>query len=124
MWRDLLVPTAARTGCITGLIVPGLVLGALPCLAQHTPSRPPSTAQALAQRVDAYVAPYVRMRDFGGVVLVARGGRVLVARAYGLASYELGLPPSPTMKFCIGSVTQTVTAAAIGPPPPSRQASP
>src|SRR5260370_39611900 len=76
MWRDLLLPTAARTRCITGLIVPGLVLGALPCLAQHAPSRPPSSAQALAQRVDAYVAPYVRMRDFGGVVLVARGGRV------------------------------------------------
>ncbi len=85
MWRDLLLPTAARTRCITGLIVPGLVLGALPCLAQHAPSRPPSTAQALAQRVDAYVAPYVRMRDFGGVVL----------------------------KFGIGSVTKTFTAAAI-----------
>ncbi len=113
MWRDLLVPTAARTRCITGLIVPGLVLGALPCLAQHAPSRPPSTAQALAQRVDAYVAPYVRMRDFGGVVLVARGGRVLVARAYGLASYELGVPASLTMKFGIGSVTKTFTAAAI-----------
>src|SRR5260370_4530686 len=113
MWRDLLVPTAARTRCMAGLIVPGLVLGTLACLAQHAPSRPPSTAQALAQRVDAYVAPYVRMRDFGGVVLVARGGRVLVARAYGLASYELGVPASLTMKFGIGSVTKTFTAAAI-----------
>jgi CubicO group peptidase (beta-lactamase class C family) len=113
MWRDLLVPTATRTCCITGLIVPGLVLGALPCVAQHAPSRPLTTTRDFAQRVDAYVAPYVRLRDFGGVVLLARGGRVLVARAYGLASYELGVPVSPSMRFGIGSVTKTFTAAAI-----------
>lgn len=113
MWRDLLVPTAARTCCIAGLIVTGLGLGALPVRAQHAPSRPPRTAPGLAERVDAYVAPYLRMRDFGGVVLLARGGRVLVARGYGVASYELGIPASPTMKFGIGSITKTFTAAAI-----------
>jgi CubicO group peptidase (beta-lactamase class C family) len=113
MWRDLRVPTAARTCRIAGLLVPGLGLGALPSLAQQAASRAPSTAPALARRVDAYVTPYVRMRDFGGVVLLARGGRVLITRAYGLASYELGIPVSPTMKFGIGSVTKTFTAAAI-----------
>jgi CubicO group peptidase (beta-lactamase class C family) len=53
------------------------------------------------------------MRDFSGTVLVARGGRVLVDRAYGWASYELGIPASQTMRFGIGSVTKTFTAAAI-----------
>lgn len=82
-----------------------------PCAGQHTPRGP--TRQQLARLVDAYVEPLVRMRDFSGTVLVARHRRVLVRRAYGSASYELGVPVSPAMRFGIGSVTKTFTAAAI-----------
>ncbi len=104
--------TVASLGCrVAGLIVVGLGLAVPPSAGQHGPPVP--TSQQLVRRVDAYVGPYVRMRDFSGTVLVARGGRVLVDRAYGLASYELGLPASPTMRFGIGSVTKTFTAAAI-----------
>src|SRR5258708_12920105 len=45
--------------------------------------------RSISGRVDRYVQPLVEMRDFSGVVLVARAGHVLVRRAYGLASQEL-----------------------------------
>jgi CubicO group peptidase (beta-lactamase class C family) len=98
---------------LTGLTLHTLTLGTLPCSAQETPSHHVTSARDLQSRVDAYVNPYVRMRDFSGVVLMAHQGRVLLNRAYGFASYELGLPASATMKFAIGSVTKTFTAAAV-----------
>jgi CubicO group peptidase (beta-lactamase class C family) len=70
----------------------------------------PST---LAARVDAYLAPYVANRDFSGVVLIARGDEILVRKAYGMASFELGVPNTPATKFRIASLTKTFTAAAI-----------
>jgi CubicO group peptidase (beta-lactamase class C family) len=67
----------------------------------------------VAGRTDAYLAPYILMKDFSGAVLIARGGRVLVRKGYGLADHELTVPASPEMAFGIGSVTKTFTAAAI-----------
>jgi CubicO group peptidase (beta-lactamase class C family) len=96
---------------ISGVIVGGLALAVPLSARRQRPAAP--TRQHLARRVDAYVGPYVRMRDFSGTVLIARGGKVLVQRAYGPASYELGTPMSPRMRFGIGSVTKTFTAAAI-----------
>jgi len=104
--------TVASPWCrVTGFIIIGLALAVPPSEGQHTPAV--LTRQELARRVVAYVGPLVRMRDFSGAVLLARGGRVLVDSAYGLASYELGVRASSTMKFGIGSVTKTFTAAAI-----------
>jgi D-alanyl-D-alanine carboxypeptidase len=70
-------------------------------------------AGPLARRVDAYMEPLVRMNDFSGAVLVARRGKIMARRAYGLASVEQRVPATPTTAFGIGSVTKTFTAAAI-----------
>lgn len=67
----------------------------------------------IADRVDAYVKPLLAMRDFSGVVLIARRGDVLVRQAYGPASYELRVPATPSTVYGIGSVSKTFTAAAI-----------
>jgi CubicO group peptidase (beta-lactamase class C family) len=53
------------------------------------------------------------MHDFNGVVLVARRGRILAKRAYGVASFELAVRNMPETKFGIGSLTKSFTAAAI-----------
>ncbi len=50
---------------------------------------------------------------FAGVVLLARGDRVLFARAYGPASRERGVPNTLATRFRIGSMTKMFTAVAV-----------
>jgi CubicO group peptidase (beta-lactamase class C family) len=69
--------------------------------------------RSLAAKVDAYLAPYVEARDFSGAVLLAKDGRILLRKGYGLASQELGVANGPETKFQIASVTKTFTAAAV-----------
>ncbi|HSY52151.1 MAG TPA: serine hydrolase [Thermoanaerobaculia bacterium] len=73
----------------------------------------PHRTSSISAQVDRYVQPLVEMRDFSGVVLVARAGHVLVRRAYGLASQELQVAATPRTVYGIGSVSKTFTAAAI-----------
>jgi CubicO group peptidase (beta-lactamase class C family) len=49
----------------------------------------------------------------GVAVLVARDGKVLLSRGFGMADIEKKAPITPTTKFRIGSVTKQFTAAAI-----------
>ncbi|HEY0553676.1 MAG TPA: serine hydrolase [Thermoanaerobaculia bacterium] len=70
-------------------------------------------SESLRAKVDAYLAPYVAAKDFAGTVLLAKGGKVLLRKGYGLANQELGVPNHPETRFQIGSVTKTFTAAAV-----------
>src|SRR5262245_16928560 len=67
----------------------------------------------LERRVDDYLTPYVKGKNFVGAVLIAEGDRVVVNRAYGEASYELRVPNSPATRFHIASISKPFTAAAI-----------
>jgi len=75
-------------------------------------SKPP-TPDSLEARVEAYVEPYVRSNNFSGVVLLAREGKVVLRKGYGMANYELGVPNTPESKFHIASVSKSFTAAAL-----------
>ncbi len=68
---------------------------------------------SLEAKADAYLAPYVEAKDFSGAVLLARDGKVLLRKGYGLASQELGVANGPETKFQIASVSKTFTAAAV-----------
>jgi len=50
---------------------------------------------------------------FSGAILVAQGGKVLLAKGYGSADIELNVPNDPSSKIRLGSVTQQFTAMAI-----------
>lgn len=63
--------------------------------------------------MDAYVAPLLEMRDFSGTVLVARRGKVLVARGYGFADFERKVAASEETVYAVGSITKTFTAALV-----------
>jgi len=52
-------------------------------------------------------------RDFSGVVLIARGGKILFTRAYGMANLEHDVPNTIDTKFRLASITKQFTAAAI-----------
>lgn len=69
--------------------------------------------ESLEQQVDAYLTAYLTGRDFSGVIRVEHEGNVLLHKAYGFASYELGVPASVETAFNIGSLTKTFTAAAV-----------
>jgi CubicO group peptidase (beta-lactamase class C family) len=56
---------------------------------------------------------FVSKQNFSGVVLVARDGRILFEKAYGLANREHDVPNKIDTKFRLGSVTKQFTAMAI-----------
>ncbi|WP_028545404.1 serine hydrolase domain-containing protein [Paenibacillus taiwanensis] len=55
----------------------------------------------------------VSKQKFSGSVLVAREGNLLVSQGFGMANYEWGIPNTSETKFRIGSVTKSLTAAAV-----------
>lgn len=67
----------------------------------------------LATKLDQYMSALTKAGRFSGSVLVARDGRVLLAKGYGLANAEWDIPNTPTTKFRLGSVTKQFTAMAI-----------
>src|SRR5262245_56333674 len=70
-------------------------------------------AANLEPAVDAYVKPYLDAGGFSGAILVARGGKMLLSKGYGMANYELGVANTPKTKFHIASVSKSFTAAAV-----------
>ena len=67
----------------------------------------------IIQKVDEYISACVDQKEFNGAVLVARGGKVLVNKGYGMADFEHQIPCTPTTKFRLGSITKQFTAMAI-----------
>ncbi len=67
--------------------------------------------QTLQSKVDEYINR--KMEKFSGSILIARKGKVLVSKGYGMANFEHDIPNTPQTKFRIGSVTKQFTATAI-----------
>lgn len=62
--------------------------------------------------VDNYVRPYVDTQNFSGTILVAREGKPLFVRAYGMADRDKGIPNALHTRFHIASMSMQFTAAA------------
>jgi CubicO group peptidase (beta-lactamase class C family) len=71
-----------------------------------------SNAQA-PDRLKQVVQPYVDAQMFMGRVLVAKNGKVIFSKSYGMADLEWSVPNSPTTRFNIASMTKQFTAASI-----------
>ena len=63
--------------------------------------------------ITGYLDPLLKTNNFSGVILVAKGDRILFAKGYGYADIEQGVPNSPDTLFQIASVSKPFTAAAI-----------
>jgi CubicO group peptidase (beta-lactamase class C family) len=72
-----------------------------------------SLAAQTGAHYDHQIQAYVHNGDFSGSALVARDGRILFQKSYGMANHEWGIPNSEKTKFHVASVTKTFTAAAI-----------
>ena len=74
----------------------------------------PSTAPAVnTARMEQVIQSHVGTGGFMGTVLVARDGKVVLDKAYGMANVEWDVPNAPNTKFRLGSITKQFTAAAI-----------
>ena len=54
----------------------------------------------------------VKTNGFSGSILLAREGKPLVSKGYGLANIEWAIPNTPQTKFRIGSITKQFTSMA------------
>jgi len=70
-------------------------------------------AQDLSPKFDEYMDKLAKPNRFIGSVLVARDGKILFSKGYGLANVEFDVPNTPQTKFRLGSITKQFTAAAI-----------
>src|SRR5262249_15019911 len=73
-----------------------------------------SLTAARGDRVDAYVRAQMQKGHIPGLsVAVVRGGRVVLARGYGLANVECAAPATRDTVYELLSVTKQFTATAI-----------
>ena len=74
---------------------------------------PICAADALRDRIDAYVRKYSEAGLFSGVVLMAKGGVMVYESAFGYADRNCHVPNTLQTKFQIASLSKPITAAAI-----------
>jgi CubicO group peptidase (beta-lactamase class C family) len=79
--------------------------------------RSPGTALAasvdVSARLDAYLRRATARREFNGTVLVVRGGRILLRKAYGWADLRERRPNRVATRFRISSLSTDVMFVAL-----------
>lgn len=71
------------------------------------------TVREITTKVDQYMDAAVAVNGFSGTILVARDGKPIIDKGYGMANVEHGISNEPQMVFRLGSVTKQFTAMAI-----------
>ena len=89
-----------------------VIAATAPCPARAA-AGPPNDPKLVAA-ADAYLAPLLDLELFQGVVLIARGDRVVLEKAYGFANVELGVRNTPAQVFRIASLSKPFTEVALG----------
>src|SRR6266436_6219889 len=67
----------------------------------------------LTAKLDHVLVAYQKTRNFMGSALVAKGGKIVLEKGYGMANVELDVPNTADTKFRLGSITKQFTATAI-----------
>lgn len=70
-------------------------------------------AQTIESRFDEYMNATVKLGRFNGYVLIARDGKVVFSKGYGMANFEDDIPNTAQTKFRLASVTKSFTALAV-----------
>ncbi len=71
-----------------------------------------SLDQALAAKIDNYMMSGVE-KGYAGTILIAKDGKIILSKGYGLANRENNIVNTPDTIFDIGSNAKQFTAAAI-----------
>lgn len=70
-------------------------------------------ASEIPEKINELVNEYISLGTFSGTVLVAKDGKVIYEKAYGMEDREAGKPVTMNTRFNIGSMGKTFTAIAI-----------
>lgn len=73
----------------------------------------PLSSSDIAGKVDDYMNAVLSVDGFSGTILVARDGKPIVSKGYGMANIELNVPNTPETIFRLGSVTKQFTSMSI-----------
>lgn len=109
LMSPMVVLRSLVAGRLTGTIIANLFLVGVLAVRVVADSPDPD----LASKVDALFVGNVRSNTPGAVVLVARAGKRVLERQYGLARVEPRTAVTADTRFRIGSITKQFTAAAI-----------
>jgi CubicO group peptidase (beta-lactamase class C family) len=80
---------------------------------QSASAQPAPSAQQIKAKVDQYMKAAVEFEKFSGSILIAKDGKPIVSKGYGMANIEFDAPNNPQTVFRLASVTKQFTAAAI-----------
>lgn len=94
------------------LFFPGVRLSATVSIKNRVPQTP-AAQHDIVPKINAYMDAIVKAGKFNGSLLIARDGKVVVSKGYGMSNFELEVPNTPQTKFRIGSITKAFTATAI-----------
>lgn len=90
-------------------VVTMVILSGLFLLSASSQNR---THVGLNEKIDEYMKR-VTSQGFSGALLVAKDGKVVLSKGYGMANRERGIPNTDETVFTIGSITKQFTGAAI-----------
>jgi CubicO group peptidase (beta-lactamase class C family) len=72
-----------------------------------------ATEKQVAEYLDAFLKPLVAADAFSGSVLVAKDGKVVYRKAFGMANRAWNAKNQPDTKFNLGSMNKMLTSVAI-----------
>lgn len=81
--------------------------------AVKTDVRPPANEADLGRALDQYFQKLTEADEFSGTVLIAKDGKPIYQKAFGLASKEYNTPNRTDTKFNLGSINKFFTSLAI-----------
>jgi CubicO group peptidase (beta-lactamase class C family) len=82
-------------------------------LAPASPQNPSISQDQTVHSIDEYLSRATDSGLFSGAVEVARDGKILFSRGYGMADLAFDVPNTAQTRFDIGSVSKTFTAALV-----------
>ena len=103
-WRAGALAAVLLLAAATLLVATGVVPLAGP---------PQGSPAATESRIDALFAPWADPGGPGCAVSVMEGGDIVLARGYGAANLEYGIPITPASVFHVASVSKQFTALAV-----------
>jgi CubicO group peptidase (beta-lactamase class C family) len=90
-----------------------LTIAALLALLSSFAIAGPPGQPGLEAKVDRYLQPYVKLHAYIGVVYVGKGDEVALAKPYGMANEEFGVPNCLDTRFAIASISKRFTSIVV-----------
>jgi CubicO group peptidase (beta-lactamase class C family) len=70
-------------------------------------------ANPYAHKINQYMQAQTDLGWFSGAILVAKDGKIILSKGYGMANYELDVPNTTSAKFKLASISKQFTAMGI-----------